>query len=138
MQSSPAASAAIWVPIGLTILFQIIFAVAFIVSIRHRADTLAQQLVLDRASDSERHREIQDSIKGLAQVVSALSTTAAVSGEQHRELSRRVDDIINKMGRHDEHIARLRTVAHMHGNKLHEIDPTWKPYRRTEDDVPEV
>lgn len=75
-----------------------------------------------------------DSLAELTKVVTQLVTTAAVNSAQHDELSRRISMVEGKLGEQGESIRILRTRSHMNSNKLMELDPAWKPYRKMADD----
>lgn len=73
--------------------------------------------------------QIFSAIKDLTATVATLTTNAAVNATQHEELSRRISAIEQMLGKHDEKIRVVSTRTHMHAQKIHEMDPAWKPYR---------
>lgn len=67
----------------------------------------------------------------LTTFVQANNTSLAVNFEQHADLTRRMADHSARLSGHDEEIRKLRTIGHLHANKLMEIDPKWQSYRPT-------
>ena len=75
---------------------------------------------------------IQNTIAELAKAVQSLAQSAAVNSAQHEDISRRLVIVEEAIGSHAEQISVLRTKAHVHANKLHEIDPQWRGYLKEE------